>query len=315
MKRSPESIGVKTKIILAVFLVSMCNFAFAQNIDWVSSIKGNLEQYGHRLSINQQEEIIMVGSVQDTSIFDPSGTNKPVATNGNYDPYVAKYSKDGSLVWVRSFGGDSIDYCNDVTLDPAGNIYITGLYRYTLIIPTLSGIDTLTSKGERDCFVIKLNTLGDVIWTKSIGSTGYENGQGIVADNFNNLYLTGYYEDSLEINPGVYLLPTDEFVMFLMKLDALTGKIYWGKSMKRSYDARKSDGTGNIELGSDGNIYISASLTQRHLTKYDTSGQLLWPYTWGRTNFTFRSNGVTSDTLGHVYTIGGFTGTMNFSGS
>ncbi|MFT5512211.1 MAG: hypothetical protein ACI8SE_000608 [Bacteroidia bacterium] len=306
---------MSSKLLLVVFFTMLFNLVFAQKVDWIKPISGSLDQYGHHVIVNQQNEIIVIGSAQDTTDFDPTGTIKPLIINHNYDAFVAKYRDDGSLVWARNFGADSIDYGNDITQDTNGNIYITGLFRHTLIIKTLTGTDTLISKGVRDCFVIKLNTDGDVIWTKSIGSTGYESGQGIVADSFNNLYLTGYYQDSLELNPGMYLLPTGDFVMFVMKLDATTGKIYWGKSMNRSYDGRSRDGTGNIELGSDGNIYINGSLTQRHLLKLDTSGKLLWKFSEGRTNFSFRSRGICADSRGHVYTVGEFTETCIFSGN
>ncbi|MCP4152566.1 MAG: hypothetical protein GY757_32820, partial [bacterium] len=47
---------------------------------------------------------------------------------GDYDIFVAKYSDNGSLVWLKQAGGDDYDEGCAITLDNNGNILVTGCY-------------------------------------------------------------------------------------------------------------------------------------------------------------------------------------------
>lgn len=42
--------------------------------------------------------------------------------------YFAKYTSTGALTFAKTIGGTSGDICNDMTIDAAGNFYITGYF-------------------------------------------------------------------------------------------------------------------------------------------------------------------------------------------
>ena len=43
-----------------------------------------------------------------------------------FDLFTVKISKDGELIWAKSYGGDGVDYCNTVTPTSDGGFIMTG---------------------------------------------------------------------------------------------------------------------------------------------------------------------------------------------
>jgi len=74
---------------------------------------------------------------------------------------------------------------------------------------------------------ITLKTNGqtaDFQWAKSIGGTGVELGQSITTDASGNVYITGYYEGTVDFDPGsaTFNLTSNGVAdIFIQKLDAL----------------------------------------------------------------------------------------------
>ena len=98
------------------------------------------------------------------------------------DAFVAKYTLGGAKQWHKVFGTKSYDGANGVSVDANGNLYVTG-YTYD----TLSG----ANQGGSDAFLSKFSNGGGALWTKQIGSKGYDTGNAVVAYSSSELYLAG----------------------------------------------------------------------------------------------------------------------------
>ncbi|MBD2547124.1 SBBP repeat-containing protein [Planktothricoides raciborskii] len=100
---------------------------------------------------------------------------------GDVDAWVAKYDPQGNQLWLQQFGTNTYDSSNDVRVDAAGNVYLTGkTEKY------LGGSSDLTN----DRWVAKYDPEGNQIWRQQFG-TGTRNASADVAlDDTGNLYLT-----------------------------------------------------------------------------------------------------------------------------
>ncbi|MCA9263080.1 MAG: hypothetical protein KDA60_04505, partial [Planctomycetales bacterium] len=71
--------------------------------------------------------LYMVGHFSNTVDFDPGAATSNLSSAGGEDGFVAKYTTDHELLWVRSLAGSSGDeQINEVDFDAAGNIYLAG---------------------------------------------------------------------------------------------------------------------------------------------------------------------------------------------
>ena len=83
-------------------------------------------------------------------------------------------------------GTDSNDELNDLKTDSSGNIYIVGKIR--------GQFKDDQSFGNYDGFIIKLNSKGDIVFSKVVGGNAYDTVNQLHLDNQQNLYMFGTTE-------------------------------------------------------------------------------------------------------------------------
>ena len=60
----------------------------------------------------------------------------------------------------------------------------------------------LTSKGGNVVFIAKYSKTGSFAWAISFGGTGNEGAGGMDVDPFGNLYVCGYYNNTVDFDPN-----------------------------------------------------------------------------------------------------------------
>jgi Beta-propeller repeat len=111
------------------------------------------------------------------------------------DAFITVFNADGSdIVYSSGFGGNIRDDANDIAIDAANNVYITGRTESDDTFPIKNGFQT-TNGGGKDVFVAKFNTSlsGDasLIYSTLLGGGGTDEGFGIAVDDLNQAYITG----------------------------------------------------------------------------------------------------------------------------
>jgi hypothetical protein len=218
-----------------------------------------------------------------------SGSGSLTGTSwGPGDAFVSKYNSVGDFLWTRQLRTNGYDVSSGVSADGFGNVYISGFTD-----GNLGG----TNVGSYDAFVTKYNGNGNLLWTRQIGTDGYDISNGVSADGLGNVYISGYtYGNLANTNEGLY----DAFVS---KYDS-AGNILWirqlGTSTLAHSKAVSADGLGNV--------YISGSTFgvdsyDAFLSKFNDAGDLLWTRLLDSGDED-DSNGVSADGHGNVYIAG-----------
>ena len=97
--------------------------------------------------------------------------------------------------WALKAGGSSgDDRSNDVAVDSNGDIYVTGAFEQTATF----GSTTLTSAGDTDIFVAKMNSTGYWFWAVQAGGSNQDIGEGIALDSSGNVFVTGTFQNSAQ---------------------------------------------------------------------------------------------------------------------
>lgn len=205
-------------------------------------------------------------------LFEPPGG--PRATN----PFLAKYSASGVLLWARqvfdhgSLGGDYA--IRGVGTDAAGNIYGVG--------DTVGALPGNVNAGGRDVIVVKYDPAGNVVWLRQFGSTNNDWGNAIAVDANGNSFIVG---DTLGQLPDQDANRGYDF--YIARFDA-QGNRQWiresGTASTGHTDAANSvaiDAAGNAYMaGVVGNTYGTSprlnTATDAYVAKYDSSGNQLW---------------------------------------
>ena len=149
-------------------------------------------------------------------------TNKN-ASGTTDDILLVKYDTSGNLVWVKSTGGAGTDIPFGLTVTPAGDIYIAGMFNSDTITFGPSIItDTSTGLQQWNAFIARYNAAGNPVWGNSSGGTGMVYAAGLASDANNNVYLTGGTADNMISFSGVDII--DPYpgnpVLYLVKFNA-----------------------------------------------------------------------------------------------
>jgi hypothetical protein len=233
--------------------------------------------------------------------------------------------------WARSMGGVDSDQPNNIAVDVNGNIYTIGTFQGTADFNPGPATANLTSAGDKDIFISKLNSNGNFVWAKQMGGISADHGFGIALDGTGNIYIAGDFQDIVDFDPGpgiTSLVSVGDRDIFISKLDA-NGNFVWARSMGGlSYDIGQSigiDGTGNIlitgffysskvDFDPDPNstYYLTnAGYDDAFILKLNSNGNFVWAKSLGGI-YEDLSLDVAVDGNGNIYTTGQFQGTTDF---
>jgi len=167
-------------------------------------------------------------------------------------------------------------------------------------------------------------------WAKGMGGTGNERGNSITVDALGNVLTTGYFEGTVDFDPGIgfyNLTSIGSNNIFISKLDS-SGNFVWAKQFGGT-----SGSMGNsIAIDASGNVYTtgffwgtadfdpgagtynltSAGGMDIFISKLDPSGNFVWAKQMGGTS-NDESQSIDIDPSGNVYTTGYFQETGDFN--
>jgi hypothetical protein len=239
---------------------------------------------------------------------------------------VVKFDADGNHLWSKAIPMNNSPYEDEVVVDSAGNVFITGQFSATID----HGGGPVTSMGSTDVFVTKLSPGGNHIFTKRFGSASGEGALSMVVDAAGNMLLTGYLYGSgvvgsIDFGGGPLTGGVNNLDVFLVKLDAAGGHIFsklFGGMEPELSERVAVDDAGNVFLAGifDGTIdfglgpMTAMGTGSIYLAKWSPSGTPLWSkhYDSGFSAIAFPVVALATDSAGHLLLTGNFNGTADF---
>ena len=202
--------------------------------DWLFGFGGTGQDWARAgVATDADDNVYVAGDFSDTVQLDPNGSPAGTLTsNGSRDVFVAKYDSSGNFVWARSFGGSSYDFNWGLALDDAANVILSGGFRDTVDFDPFTAhppeVDTFTSAGDSDGYVLKLDTDGEFQWVERMIGDRFDNIILADIDRLGNIYV-GTQTTSSQTTYGT--LPpvaggAGEWLATLAKLDA-DGTYQW----------------------------------------------------------------------------------------
>ncbi len=264
------------------------------NFVWAKAIVATVRSYADFIAIDATGNVYTTGYFTGTADFDPgAGTFNLTPVNGD-DIFISKLDASGNFVWAKKMGGNSNEFGVSITLDASGNVYTSGSFQGTADFDPGSSTFNLTPAGGWDNFISKLDSLGNFIWVKKMGGTANDEGYSIKTDAYGNVYSTGYFNGTVDFDPGAgtfNLSSAGSEDMFISKLD-LFGNLIWAKKIGGSsrdfggsiaidasgdiYTAGNFQGTVDVDPGAGVSNLTSVGHFDIFILKLDSSGSFVW---------------------------------------
>jgi len=179
---------------------------------------------------------------------------------GDWDVYVVKLDATGNLQWTRTIGGENEDLGHSLIQTSDGGYAIAGHTKSF-------------GAGDWDVYVVKLDSAGNLQWTRTIGGENEDLSLSLIQTSDGSYAIAGTTKS----------FGAGEDDVYVVKLDA-NGNLQWTKTI----GGPKRDWSSSLIQTSDGG-YAIAGYTQSfsvggydvYVVKLDANGNLQWTKTIG----------------------------------
>lgn len=246
-------------------------------IQWQKTFGGNNVDWPERIIQTIDGGYMVVGSTMSLN-------QDALGNHGLTDGFAIKTDAAGTMEWRKVMGGSANDFFKAVKQTPQGDFIIGG---YT---PSTDGdVPFNTSTGNNsNCWVLKLNAAGNVIWQKTYGGSGNENLKHLELTADGGIVFTGLTVGSTD---GDITINHGDYDVWVAKLDA-TGTIVWQKTFGGTlYDGGEEikqtlDGgyiIGAVTKSTNGDVTVVRGAYDIWIIKLDASGNITWQNSYGGT--------------------------------
>lgn len=232
------------KFFVSIFFVFFVCFAEAQ-VTFQKVSGGSSTDWGFCTQQTSDGGYITVGQTQSSGA-------------GQNDVSLIKFDSVGAIVWSKTYGGPDSEGGVSVQQTTDGGFIIVG---------NTSGYGA----GFIDVLLLKTDSNGNLLWTKTFGESLEESGRSVKQTSDGGYIITGSIQSFIFGGFNTYLIKTDGL-----------GNLQWTKS----FGLTNADYGNCVEETIDGGFIIvgtwqSPSLEEVYVIKTDALGNILWTNAYG----------------------------------
>jgi hypothetical protein len=255
--------------------------------------------------VTPSSKLLVTGYFRYGVDFDPGpGTYSVYAPSK--EPFIAQYDLNGNFLWARAMETSTCSFGSDCDQDNAGNVYLTGYFSGTCNFDV--GVSNYSlqaaSQSVPDIFFAKYDGSGNFIWARMLSSQGDDEGHCIRSDGSGNIYVSGFFADSIDFDPSPNIANIRSHAgntdIYLAKYDN-SGNYLWAKCIGGSASGERVN---DLFLDNNSNVYLagafdsiadfdpsaaivnlnSTGFDDAFLARFNTSGNLDWAFSFGNSN-------------------------------
>ena len=219
-------------------------------LEWGKSFGGSLNEEAHSIIQTSDDGYIVAGQCESV---DGDITN----AIGDYDYWIIKLNAIGELEWEKSFGGILRDVAKSIIETKNGEYLVVG-NSFTKDISEFPELN-----GASDILIIKLNSIGDIQWEKSIGGSYEEIAEEIKPTKDNGYIIAGYtnsIDGNINKNYGNY-------DVWVVKINSI-GEIEWSST----YGGSEGDYANSIVQVLDGGFCFAGTSKSKDINVANNYG-------------------------------------------
>ncbi len=232
---------------IPIFLFVWTSTAHAQNYVWSSHYGGVYNDAGYNAVSTNDRGYAAVGSTFSYG-------------SGDYDVYLLKLDSLGDTLWVRTYGGSRTDIGHDLQATADGGFVVVGT-------------TTSFGRGKEDVYVLRTDSLGNLLWSRTYGGAATDEGWSIRATYDGGFIIGGSTSSSGAGYADLYLLKISAAG------DSLWSRAYGGPGGESGYAVRQTRDSGFIAVGATGSF--GEGYSSMYVVRTTSNGDSLWATTYG----------------------------------
>lgn len=243
----------------------MCKYNEDGEFLWLKSWGGELSDWLLKVRTDKDNNLLGILNFKGLVDLDPSFDKVlKVNSRGSSDLCLVKLNEDGDFQWAKTFGTQTHENQGDLALDQNGNVFITGNFSGKFYVGQDSS-NAMQSTGYGSSFIIKFDSSGETGWIKSVATTGLSSGECITTDYYRNVFISGYFTDTVEFDSSSKFIASDKD-LYLMKIDSN------GNTSNVTVIGGPDDEIGTLlQVDNDNQLYLVTSFTDSLLLQRNGS--------------------------------------------
>jgi hypothetical protein len=314
-----------------------CDGSACSDCVW-SFLAGDVsDQFPSSMAVDSSGNVVVVGYFSGTLKLPNKAKATSITLNaaGTLNSFVAKFDANGDVLWAKGFGdvgGGGLSLLS-TAVSSSGDIGIAG----ALSKATSFGGKTLPLVGLEDIFIVKLDSDGNHVWSKSFGSQpfSFAEATALAFNTTGNLVVGARANNDITIGNKSFT-GSSFFDAFVMVLTGDAGDVAWAHQYKEKSGQANGDQTiTSLTTDASSNTYIGGTFsgavclvagtsscvgtvgggsdTDLFLAELDGSGNVTWGQIIGTAKNDVATN-VAVDSSGNVIVTGAVGGSFNFGG-
>ncbi|WP_232379500.1 hypothetical protein [Polyangium fumosum] len=285
------------------------------NMQWAKTFSADVA-LARGVTVSSAGQITVVGEYSGSINFGGDALQSQ-----DLDIFIATFDGAGAHVWSKRFGTTSAQSAQDVDVDAAGNLFVTGWVTDDSV--SLGGNNLVPD--DEDIFLASYDSTGNHLWSKIFASNGNERGRRLTVTKDGNVAILGEtYESGVDLGGGqMNGAGGRDFVVAMY--NGSNGNHIWSKLFGSGGDqfhgniAAAPNGnvlltgrfTGSLNFGG-GSMMASAGNTDLYVAELAASnGNHVNSKRYGITG-TSRGAGIAADGAGNVIVTGHFDNSIDF---
>ncbi|MCX7861638.1 MAG: SprB repeat-containing protein, partial [Bacteroidales bacterium] len=307
-------------LVFAVILSMTCLILHSQNYMWIKEIKGSGQVNPVEILQDNNGNYYVYGNFNGEIKFE-NQTYNAVALQ---DIFIAKYSAQGSLLWVKFITGSGTESAYGLKLNLEKNaIYISGVFNSNPI--NIMGTN-IWNNGGNDIFLAKIDLNGNVIWAKNVvyGSS-HQMGGYFDIDANGDIVMSGQFISSVTFfgDEGTMTIEPEDPIQrqnFIVKFNS-DGNWLWSRLIYSTSDLSyvrnvniygneyylSGQVSGTVKYGNTTIASVSTSYRSGIVLKLNANGDLAWSRKIVPNSSDFYAIKHVSDVSGNQYIAGRFS--------
>lgn len=298
----------KTLLILFLTIITTKNFS-QPIIKNQKTIGGTGTDDFYAMALTKDGGVLVGGSSDSNSSNEKSENSR-----GARDYWIVKLDRNRQIMWDKTIGGSGDDVLRSIVETNDGG-FLLGGYSGS----NVSGEKSQHGRGSGDFWIVKLDSIGNIEWDKTIGGASTDDLYCITKSNDNGYLLGGYSYSNISGEKTQNTRGSADY--WVVKINN-RGKIEWDKTFGGSANeivfAVDQTIDSKFILVGESSSDISGEKTQNSrglgdfwIIKIDEAGNIEWDKTYGGNN---SDRAITlSPTSDNAYVIGGYS-SSNISG-
>ena len=278
---------------------------------WAQTIGGTANDFAYTVQTDAEGRVYHGGYFAGTVDFNPGTGVLQQTSQGGNDAYLQRLDPAGNHHWTCFFAGIGNVFLHNIRYDGFDGVYASGNFQSNVDFNPGPAVNMHSSNGMFDAFVVRLDTAGQYVWSRTFGGALNDLAVAAAPDRLGNINVGGLFSSEVDMDPGpATVLKTSNggYDVFVSKFSQ-TGNLLWNVC----FGGIGNDETWEVGADDAGNIHTTGPFM--NTVDFDPGAALLSYTSLGSTDIfvhkircgntstlQFQGCGSVTDAFGRIFT-------------